>query len=343
MKITKYLFQSLSIILLAMVLATACSDDTTTGPETEEPETTEYTITASAQDGGSISPSGNVTVEEGDDQTFDISPNSGYVIQDLLIDGSSEGQHESYTFENVQSDHSIEVLFEEEPQLPETTPVEADVSYFEEAETGDTDEYMAFNFAASYATSTSGFMQGLMGMGEAYFEMGEDEDATIEDDLWTWEYTYDSITIRITAEKTSDGTEWNMYLDGTDPETDEVYDDHRVMSGFKSNDNDYGDWAFYSTDETVTEPVLYYEWSVDSETEYWMDLTITDDETGEVAELSYVRDGHNNTIESSDAYGEGTTIIYWNTDNNTGYIDEDGERMCWNDSFVNTSCSEVGY
>lgn len=344
MRIYKNLTHIFFVLFIGFAfLFTSCSDDVSGPDSNDEDVVTEYTISTTSNEGGSISPNGSITVEEGDDQTVDISASSGYVIQDVLVDGSSEGAVESYTFENVQSDHTIEARFEEEPQLPETTPVEVDISYFEDADAGNSEEYMAFNFATSYATSTNGFIQGLMSMGVVYFEMGDDEEATIEDGVWTWEFTFESMTIRITAEETNEGTEWNMYLDGTDPETDEVYDNHIVMSGFKSNDNDYGEWAYYSADESVTEPVLYYEWGYDSETEYWMELTITDDETGEVAELSYVRDGHNNTIESNDAYGEGTAIIYWNTDNNTGYFDENGERMCWNDSFVNTSCTDLGY
>ena len=76
--------------------------------------TTSYTIKASAGDGGSISPSGNVRVGRSDDQTFRITAENGYVIADVLVDGESVGAVSSYTFENVRSSHTIEVIFEED-------------------------------------------------------------------------------------------------------------------------------------------------------------------------------------------------------------------------------------
>lgn len=70
-----------------------------------------YTITASAGTGGSISPSGSVGVREGRDKTFTITPDSGYHISDVLVDGKSVGAVTSYTFEDVQKKHTIEAVF----------------------------------------------------------------------------------------------------------------------------------------------------------------------------------------------------------------------------------------
>ena len=71
-----------------------------------------FTITASAGANGSISPSGVVLVNEGDNKTFTISPDSGYKIEDVLVDGVSVGAKESYTFENVTTNHTISVTFD---------------------------------------------------------------------------------------------------------------------------------------------------------------------------------------------------------------------------------------
>jgi len=71
-----------------------------------------YTITASAGANGSISPSGEVEVAAGEDRTFTIMPvNSDYVIADVKVNGISVGAVGSYTFTDVQSDHSIESTF----------------------------------------------------------------------------------------------------------------------------------------------------------------------------------------------------------------------------------------
>lgn len=73
-----------------------------------------FTITASAGAGGSISPSGSVSVGEGRDKTFTITPDKGYRISDVLVDGKSVGAVKSYTFEDVQKGHSIEAVFAKE-------------------------------------------------------------------------------------------------------------------------------------------------------------------------------------------------------------------------------------
>ena len=70
-----------------------------------------YTIQATAGAGGSISPSGNVSVREGRDQTFTITPDQGYAVSDVKIDGESVGVVTSYSFENVRKARTIAVSF----------------------------------------------------------------------------------------------------------------------------------------------------------------------------------------------------------------------------------------
>ncbi len=66
-----------------------------------------YTITASAQEGGTISPEGNVTVYEYCSQTVTISAAQGYRISNVIVDGNSLGVISSYTFSNVTENHNI--------------------------------------------------------------------------------------------------------------------------------------------------------------------------------------------------------------------------------------------
>ena len=70
-----------------------------------------YTIKATAGAGGSISPSGNVSVRGGRDQIFTITPDQGYAVSDVKIDGESVGAVTSYSFENVRKAHTIAVSF----------------------------------------------------------------------------------------------------------------------------------------------------------------------------------------------------------------------------------------
>ena len=94
-----------------------------------------YTIKATAGTGGSISPSGSVSVREGRDQTFTITPDKSYAVSNVKIDGKSIGAVKSYTFENVRRTHTIEVIFMKANGNPQTG-VFVDVatgSYYENA------------------------------------------------------------------------------------------------------------------------------------------------------------------------------------------------------------------
>src|SRR5206468_1859967 len=70
-----------------------------------------YTITASAGAGGSISPSGAVSVDCGSDQAFSVAADACYHIADVLVDGGSVGAVSSYTFTNVTTNHTIAASF----------------------------------------------------------------------------------------------------------------------------------------------------------------------------------------------------------------------------------------
>ena len=71
-----------------------------------------YTISATASEGGTISPVGDTTVNYGERVAYTISPNEGYIIKDVLIDGVSVGAVGSYTFTSVKTNHTIAVEFD---------------------------------------------------------------------------------------------------------------------------------------------------------------------------------------------------------------------------------------
>ena len=96
---------------------------------------TYHTIRATSGLNGSISPSGWTSVRDGWDQTFTITPDKGYAVAKVLVDGKSVGSVKSYTFKNVTKDHTIEVVFMKANGNPQTG-VFVDVaegSYYEEA------------------------------------------------------------------------------------------------------------------------------------------------------------------------------------------------------------------
>ena len=70
-----------------------------------------YTITATAGEGGSITPAGDVTVTCDGTQSFSITAAAGYYVEDVLVDGASVGAVNNYVFSGVTEDHTIEVTF----------------------------------------------------------------------------------------------------------------------------------------------------------------------------------------------------------------------------------------
>ena len=86
-------------------------------------------ITATAGEHGAIDPEGAVTVPKGESKTFTITPDSGYYIKDVLVDGKSVGAVSTYTFKEVVADHTIHAAFAKNhmpghPTQPEQPKVE---------------------------------------------------------------------------------------------------------------------------------------------------------------------------------------------------------------------------
>lgn len=95
-----------------------------------------YTITATAGGNGDIDPFGSVEVEAGEDQIFRITPDDGYEIAALRVDGEavdlddldirSDGSA-SYIFYDVDANHSIRATFQRGAEIPDFGPVVGEV------------------------------------------------------------------------------------------------------------------------------------------------------------------------------------------------------------------------
>lgn len=83
-------------------------------PAGTPPAPTTYTITATADSNGTITPSGAVTANAGENKTFVIAANLGYKITNVAVDGTDMGAIASYDFLNISANHSISATFEEE-------------------------------------------------------------------------------------------------------------------------------------------------------------------------------------------------------------------------------------
>ena len=70
-----------------------------------------HDIVATTSSGGKISPAGTKSVQEGNDQTYIITPNEDYYVGDVFVDDKSVGARNEYTFENVTASHTIHAVF----------------------------------------------------------------------------------------------------------------------------------------------------------------------------------------------------------------------------------------
>lgn len=68
-----------------------------------------YTITTSAGSNGSITPS--ATVNYGSSKTINMSPSTGYEVNEVIVDGVNKGKITTYTFNNITDNHTISVTF----------------------------------------------------------------------------------------------------------------------------------------------------------------------------------------------------------------------------------------
>lgn len=86
-----------------------------TEPEDEENEgeTEKYTVFVTAGNGGTANPSGSVTVDSWDSISLSFTPDEGYEIESVTLDGEELGAVDDYTLSYIDSNHTIVVTFAE--------------------------------------------------------------------------------------------------------------------------------------------------------------------------------------------------------------------------------------
>lgn len=76
------------------------------------PSTKSYAIVASCNVGGTLDPAGTAIIAHGKSMTYKFTPNEGFAIAKVLVDGVNVGKVSSFTFKNVSSKHTLQVVFE---------------------------------------------------------------------------------------------------------------------------------------------------------------------------------------------------------------------------------------
>ena len=96
---------------------------TTVTANYEDIPVTTYSIVSSAGSGGSISPSGTITVTQGESETFTWTPEEGYEVEEVKVNGNIISTTEnSYTFSNVQANGTISVSFRSVTAIEDINP-----------------------------------------------------------------------------------------------------------------------------------------------------------------------------------------------------------------------------
>jgi len=104
------------VLSLLPVLALSVMLTLFVSPSFAEPTApTVYALTASATGQGIISPSGTLTVHEGERMSFVFNANTDQSITDIIVDGTSLGPIHAFSFENINAPHTIQAVFETDP------------------------------------------------------------------------------------------------------------------------------------------------------------------------------------------------------------------------------------
>ena len=159
-----------------------------------------YTIAASADNHGTINPSGDITVSAGRNSTFSFLPEQGYEVDQVILNGLPIGQQNTYSFNNVRGNHTISVTFKEREPAPikfqsETPAYDSDDVYHLSESTIDTDNVGAGDNTATYV------YKGGTSLGQT-FTTGTNPNGYILSDLWLKHVKYTTLT--------DNGTVWDI-------------------------------------------------------------------------------------------------------------------------------------
>lgn len=237
------------------------------------------------------------------------------------------------------SDSSTSADQPEPPAVPEALPAKINSTVFDNNNpTGQ--DFALFNEASAYAETAAAQINSGTVLGQAYLDFTSSAESKFEDGTWTWSFSSSQsgfdVTVRTTAEELQNAYEWNVYVNGSF--NGETVDEFSFLSGFISKDGGNGNWRYFTPDNN-DQPILEYQWEVIDENNSSFS-TIFSAGSENDQRIDYIQDGVDNTLEYSGFETFPNVVIYWNSEDGSGYIDQAGEdRRCWDESFTETSCS----
>ncbi len=230
----------------------------------------------------------------------------------------------------------------ESPDIPDLSQHEPEISYFQNNNPGNDNKYSNFNMASLMVTSTSAALTAGLQLATNWLTLAQSSEADQSDGEWIWEYSHtyegESVSVRLVAEEVNDNEiKWELYISGTYSDG-ESFDNYKFMEGTVATDGENGNWKVYPYEPGQnTTAASTFEWQVTSETEKELNFTdYTDQEWDTRLNHNEQVPEYTITIETND--DEPSSEVYWNTDEGTGYVIQDGEQMCWDANFENTPC-----
>jgi hypothetical protein len=228
----------------------------------------------------------------------------------------------------------------EPPSIPNLSETRPTFDYFDQnakvaLQTGEN-----FQLASSLASSMEIIMTSFSSVPESFLGLVSEDDPSFDNGVWTWERSESSIqgesfSVRLEAEQTNTRVNWVMFISADTQE--QTFDNYKVFDGFVLTEGNEGEWNIYAFEENanVSGPIMTYDWTIESESVASFNFTFND---SDVSSLGFTKNSPDNTITIVNS--NGSTMIYWNSTDGSGYIDQAGEdRVCWDSSSNNTPCT----
>lgn len=238
------------------------------------------------------------------------------------------------------------------PALPsQLAPAVINLTYFSNQTVPVDENHMAYQTVAAIAITGGSLLEagGLLASADTFllFMKSTNQRPEFSNGSWVWSLTVplafmkdagltfnneaSEITIKISATPVSGGVQWDIRYTGLIEE--EFLNDFRLISGFISDDEMKGEWNFFLP-EGGNNPIMVYTWDITSATEFTMTLMAANG--ADVVVLEYEKNGVENWMTFND--GSDIDTLYWNESTHSGWIEQDGQRMCY-ENFQNTACS----
>ncbi|MEO1021986.1 MAG: hypothetical protein AAFW89_05530 [Bacteroidota bacterium] len=224
------------------------------------------------------------------------------------------------------------------PSIPDVTANQPSFEFFRSKVVADLNKTTSENYqlAAILTAAVEALMTGFSTLPASFMEIAEGEEATFNSGRWRWEYTSAgggaSVSVVLTATVSIQETQWAMFISAVSPEV--TFDDYRFMDGTIQNNENEGEWNFYSFEEESTTPAFTYTWDITSESLAQFTITFGD---SDFSTIQYFLNGPDNTLFiTSDSQQQ--SMIYWNSDTGAGYIREGDNQICWDATQSNITC-----